>query len=194
MSNAVCAACKHPIDAAAKVCPYCGGNPVTGEKAVDTQAVLQEIFKPREVTTSESVIEYARQRQGIVVALGVIVAFLILAGLHQLVTSRNATATNEPAVALTEVADLSNQTDETKPLPMPDLQFQTDGRPQVMQTFIVEQGAVTPPEVIAAQQAAAAEAAQKQANAQGNAATQTAPQQQPAPAAVPKQQPPPPQH
>ncbi len=63
MSNAVCAACKHPIDAAAKVCPYCGANPTTGEKAVDTQAVLQEIFKPREVTTGESVLEYARQRQ-----------------------------------------------------------------------------------------------------------------------------------
>lgn len=196
MSNAVCAACKHPIDAAAKVCPYCGANPTTGEKAVDTHAVLQEIFKPREVTTSESVLEYARQRQGIVVALGVIVAFLILAGLHQLVTSRNATATNEPAVALTEVADLSNQPDETKASPMPELQFQTDGRPQVMQTFIVEQGAVTPPEVIAAQQAAAAEAAQTKAAAQGSAATQTAPQLQhaPPPAAVPPQQPPPSQH
>ena len=154
MSNTVCAACRHPIDAAAKICPYCGANPETGEKMIDTQAVLQEVFKPREVSAADSVIEYARQRQGIVIALGAIVVFLILAGLHQLVTARNARAANAPAVALTDVADLSNQPEEAKALPMPDLAFQTDGRPQTMQTLIVEQGAVTPPEVIAAQQQA----------------------------------------
>ncbi len=195
MSQVVCAACKHPIDAAAKVCPYCGANPATGEKVVDTQAMLQEVFRPREVSTSESVIEYARQRQGVVVALGAIIAFLILAGLHQLVTSRNAAASNEPAVALTEVADLSNQPDETKALPMPELAFQTDGHPQTMQTFIVEHGAVTPPEVIAAQQAAAQEAAQKQAAAQGQPATPQNASQQPAPAPPPPtQSAPPTQH
>jgi hypothetical protein len=154
MNEVVCAGCRHPIDAAAKICPYCGANPATGEKVVDKQAMMHEVFKPREVSTSENVLEYARQRQGLVVALTAIVAFLILAGLHQLVTSRNARVSGAPAVALTEVADLSNQPEETKPLPMPDLEFQTDGRPQAMQ-FIVEQGAVTPPEVIAAQQAAA---------------------------------------
>jgi hypothetical protein len=194
MSSVVCAACKHPIDAAAKICPYCGANPVTGEKIVDTQAVLQEMFKPREVSRSESVLEYARQRQGIVVALGAIIAFLILAGLHQLVTSRNASASNEPAVALTEVADLSNQPDETKALPLPELTFQTDGRPQTMRTFIVEPGAVTPPEVIAAQQAAAQEAAQEQAAAQGAQAVPQAAPQQPASSAAAQQPAPPSQH
>jgi hypothetical protein len=179
MNEVTCAACRHPIDAAAKICPYCGANPTTGEKAVDTQAVLQEVFKPREVSASESVLEYARQRQGIVVALTAIVAFLILAALHQLVTSRNARISNAPAVALTEVADLSNQPEETKPLPIPELDFQTDGHPQRMQTFIVEQGAVTPPEVIAAQQAAAQETAQKQAAAQGQPAPPQPPAQQP---------------
>ena len=159
MSNAVCAACRHPIDAAAKICPYCGSNPTTGEKIVDTQAVLQEVFKPRHVSAADSVLEYARQRQGIVIAIGAIVAFLILAGLHQLVTARNARASNAPAVPLTDVADLSNQPEETKALPMPKLDFQTDGRPQAMQTFIVEEGAVTPPEVLAAQQQQAQPAA-----------------------------------
>jgi hypothetical protein len=154
MTEAVCANCRHAIDPAAKICPYCGANPTTGEKIVDTQAVLQEVFKPREVSASESVLEYARQRQGIVIALTAIVAFLILAALHQFVTARNARTSNAPPVALTEVADLSNQTDETKPLPMPELDFQTDGRPETMQTFIVEPGEVVPPEVIAAQQAA----------------------------------------
>jgi hypothetical protein len=155
MSNAVCAACKHPIDAAARVCPYCGSNPETGEKIIDTQAVLQEVFKPKEVTRSESVLEFARQRQGVVIAIGVIAAFLIFTFLHQFVTARNARVSSSPAVALTDIADLSNQPEENKPLPMPELTFQTDGRPQAMQTFIVEQGAVTPPEVVAAQQAAA---------------------------------------
>src|SRR5688572_32140787 len=45
-------------------CPYCGANPATGER-VDTQAILQEVFSPREMSTSESVLEYARQRQGV---------------------------------------------------------------------------------------------------------------------------------
>ena len=35
------------------------------------------------------------------------------------------------------------------------LEFQFDGHPQTMRTFVVEPGAVTPPEVVAAQQAAA---------------------------------------
>ena len=155
MSNAVCAACKHPIDAAAKICPYCGSNPETGEKIIDTQAVLQEVFKPRHVSATENVLEFARQRQGVVIAVGVIIAFLIFTFLHQFVTARNARTSNSPAVALTDIADLSNQPEENKPLPMPEMPFQTDGRPQMMQTFIAEQGAVTPPEVAAAQQSAA---------------------------------------
>ena len=178
MSNAVCAACKHPIDAAARVCPYCGANPETGEKTIDTQAVLQEVFKPRHVTTGESVLEFARQRQGIVIAIGVIVAFLIFTFLHQFVTARNARASNSPAVALTDIADLSNQPEENKQMPVPDLPFQTDGHPQTMQTFIVEQGAVTPPEVIAAQQAAA-QPQQQQQQPQQKTAPPPAPQPQP---------------
>jgi hypothetical protein len=187
MSNAVCAACKHPIDAAAKVCPYCGANPETGEKIIDTQAVLQEVFKPRHVSTGESIVEFARQRQGIVIAIGVIVVFLIFTFLHQFVTARNARTSNSPAVALTDIADLSNQPEENKQQPLPELQFQTDGRPQVMQTFIAEQGAVTPPEVIAAQQAAAQPQQQQPGQPQQNPATPPA-QPQPQPPAASQQQ------
>jgi hypothetical protein len=144
MSQAVCAACRRAIDASAKLCPYCGANPVTGER-VDTQAILQEIFRPREVTTSQSVLEYARQRQGIVIAVSVAAAFLVLAGLHQFVTMRNDRAvTDSAAVPLTEIADLANQIDESKPQPMPQLDFQYDGKPQAMRTYIVESGAVMP--------------------------------------------------
>ena len=45
-----------------------------------------------------------------------------------------------------DVTDLNNQTDETKPQPMPDLKFQYDGHPQTMRTLIVEPGAVAPPQ------------------------------------------------
>jgi hypothetical protein len=145
VSKAVCVACRHKIDAAAKLCPYCGADPATGQK-VDTQAVLQEMFRPRELTTSESVLEYARQRQGVVIAVSIAVVFLVLAALHQFVTARNESAVSTaPAVPLTEVADLSNQPVENAAAPMPDLKFQYDGQPKTMRTFIVEPGAVAPP-------------------------------------------------
>jgi hypothetical protein len=143
VNKAVCVVCRHQIDAAAKLCPYCGANPSTGEK-MDTQAVLQEVFRPRELTTSESVLEYARQRQGVVITVSAILVFLVLAALHQFVTSRNESAVSTaPPVPLTEVADLSNQPVD-EPVRMPDLKFQYDGRPKAMRTFIVEPGAVPP--------------------------------------------------
>ena len=143
-SKAVCAACHHAIDEAAKVCPYCGHDPRTGEKSVDTQALLQEVFHPREMSTAEGVMQYARQRQGIVITFAVILVLVLLSGFHQFVLRRNRTVVSE-AVPLTDVADLSNQPDETRALPMPDLKYQLDGDPKTMRSFIIEQGAVTPP-------------------------------------------------
>lgn len=144
MSSGVCAACSRSIDAAAKLCPYCGADPVTGER-VDTQAILQEMFHARELSTSESVMEFARQRQGIVIAVSIAVAFIVLAAIHQFVTMRNASvATDSPAVPLTEITDVANQKSEATPTPMPELDFPYDGRPQTMRTFIVERGAVAP--------------------------------------------------
>ena len=127
------------------MCPYCGADPSTGER-LDTQAILQEVFRPKTMTKGESVMEYARQRQGIVVVLSIVIAFLLLAGLHQYVTMRNAKAvTDEPAVPLTEITDLANKRDESAPQPMPQLDFPYEGRPQTMRTFIVEKGAIAPP-------------------------------------------------
>lgn len=112
---------------------------------MDTQAILQEVFHPREVSTGESVMEFARQRQGIVVAVSLLAAFLLLAGLHQFVTMRNARAvTGSPAVPLTEITDVAKQQNEAAPVPMPELDFPYEGRPQALRTFIVEPGAVAP--------------------------------------------------
>jgi hypothetical protein len=91
------------------------------------------------------VLEYARQRQGWVIAIAVLVLILILAGFHEIVIQRNENnVSSAPAVPLTDVADLNSQSQETQTLPMPDLQFQYDGNPQTMRTFIVEKGAVQP--------------------------------------------------
>ncbi len=150
MSEGVCAACRRSIDAAAKLCPYCGANPMTGER-IDTQAILQEVFSPREMSASESVLEYARQRQGVVLIVSLIVAFLVLAGIHQFVTMRNANAvTDAPAVPLTEIADSPDRL-IAKPVAIPDLDFQYDGKPQVMRTYIAEKGAVAPAPALPAQ-------------------------------------------
>jgi hypothetical protein len=186
MSKIACVNCRHKIDAAAKICPYCGSDPATGQKVVDTDALLQEMFTPRHVSASESVLEYARQRQGIVIAVSIVVLFLVFAALHQFVTMRNQSAVSaSPPLPLTEVADLSSQPDETKPEPMPDLNFQYQGRPQAMRTFIVEQGAVTPPEVLAEQQAAAQGATATQPPAAQAGQPQPQPTTKPAPPAHP---------
>ena len=153
-SPGVCAACNRAIDATAKLCPYCGANPQSGER-LDTQALLQEVFRPREVSTSDTVIEYARQRQGVFIAVSVFVGFLIIAGIHQFVTKRNANVASDlPAVPLSEITDVTKKSDDMTPVPMPSLDFQYDGSPQRMRTFIVERGAVPPPEVAAATQTA----------------------------------------
>jgi hypothetical protein len=170
-----CAACHREIDTAARLCPYCGADPRTGEK-LDTDEVLQREFKkPRQLTPSENVLEYARQRQGVVVAFAIAGVVLALVGLHQYATHRNETAvSNSNAVPLAEVTDIGPQQDAQPLTPMPELQFKYDGRPQAMRTFVVEPGAVTPPEVVAAQQAAAQVAAQ-QAAAKTAAAQRRAP-------------------
>jgi len=145
-SPGTCAACNRAIDASAKLCPYCGANPSTGER-LDTQALLQEVFRPREMSTSDSVIEYARQRQGVFTAVTVFVGFLILAGIHQFVTNRNANVVNDqPAVPLTEITDVTKKSELT-PVPMPKLDFQYDGKPQQMRVYVVERGAIPPPAV-----------------------------------------------
>jgi len=144
MSEGTCASCRRSIDAAAKLCPYCGANPATGER-VDTQAMLQEIFRPKNLTPTENVLEYARQRQGVVITVSVIVGFLLLAAIHQFATMRNASSVSDaPAVPLTEIVDSPTQVTAAKAVPMPELDFQYSGQAARMRTYIAEKGAVAP--------------------------------------------------
>ena len=144
MSKTECVACRHRIDESAKLCPYCGADPRTGER-FDTQALLQEVFHARPVTTSESLLEYARQRQGLVITLAVVAVMLLLAGVNSFLNHRNATETTDAAaVPLTDVVDTTSTEEPQQPAQMPDLQFQFDGHPQTMRTFVVEPGAVAP--------------------------------------------------
>ncbi|HEX7191182.1 MAG TPA: zinc ribbon domain-containing protein [Thermoanaerobaculia bacterium] len=138
-----CVACKHSIDDNARLCPYCGADPSTGEK-VDTQAMIDQVFRTKKLSAADTVLDYARRRQGIVVALVAIVVFLVLAALHQFVTARNSAVSSGPAISLSEIADVANEKDDTQPAPMPELKYQYDGRGQTMQTFITEPGAVAP--------------------------------------------------
>ncbi len=190
-TNANCASCGRAIDGAARLCPYCGADPATGERVVDTQAILQEVFHPREVSTSESVMEYARQRQGIVILVSLLLAFIVLTVIHQIITRRNASAvTNAPPVPLTEITDVARQARAATPAPMPELDFPYEGRPQVMRTFIVERGAVAPAPAAPAGGAAPAPGAAvppAQQPAQGPAAA--APRAGVPPAAAPQRPP-----
>ncbi|HEX3581599.1 MAG TPA: zinc ribbon domain-containing protein [Thermoanaerobaculia bacterium] len=138
-----CVACNHSIDDQARLCPYCGADPVSGEK-VDTQAVIEQVFHSKKLSTADTVLDYARRRQGIVVALVAMVVFLILAAVHSFVTARNSAVSSGPAISLSEIADAANEKTDTQPAPMPALKYQYDGRGHVMQTFINEPGAVAP--------------------------------------------------
>ena len=138
-----CIACNHSIDDHARLCPYCGADPATGEK-VDTQEAIEQVFHTKKLSAADTVLDYARRRQGIVVALVAILVFLILAAVHSFVTARNSTVSDGPAISLSEIADVANQKNDTQQTPMPDLKYQFDGRGQAMQTFINEPGAVAP--------------------------------------------------
>ena len=138
-----CVACKHSIDDQARLCPYCGADPTTGAK-VDTQAILDQVFHAKKLSTADTVLDYARRRQGIVVAMVAVLVFLILAALHSFITARNSNVSTGPAISLSEIADVANQKDDAQPAPMPELKYQFDGRGQTMQTFIAEPGAVAP--------------------------------------------------
>lgn len=165
-----CISCQHAIDESAKLCPYCGADPETGEK-IDVKPLVEAHFPPKpELAPTATVMSFLRQRQGIVVTAIIIGSFLLLTALHQLISRRNQQEANDvPAIPLTEVADLSRQSEKSAELPIPDVDFTYEGNARTMQTFLVEPGAVAPKTPI-----------QPPAQRQSNVA-ETPPQQQVAP-------------
>jgi hypothetical protein len=144
-----CVACRHEIDAAARICPYCGGDPVTGRR-FDSAPILQSHFPMRDTAPRARVAEFMRERQGLVVA-GIIVTIVLLVGAaHQMITRRNqALESAAPAVPLTDLADLNQPTEDQKEIPLPDLEFTWTGQPETMEVLLVEPGAVAPAQPVA---------------------------------------------
>jgi hypothetical protein len=142
MSRSTCAACRRRIDATARLCPYCGVDPLTGRQA-GSQTIIPEARPPE--GGAKTGIALARQRQGIAIAVTALAAIVVLAAFHHFVIVRNATeVTDTPAVPLTEITDLSAKFDESAPVPMPHLDFPYEGRPRAMRTYVVESGAIKP--------------------------------------------------
>lgn len=141
-----CVTCGHLIDASARLCPYCGANPETGEK-IDPTPIIQSHFPPKpELPPHESVLEFLRARQSVVLTLVVVTVLLIAVAMHQMIIRRNLTVVSDvPAIPLTEVTDLSNQPAATQELPMPELEFESEGQVRNVRTLLLEPGAVPPP-------------------------------------------------
>jgi len=139
-----CTACRHAIDDTAKLCPYCGADPVTGER-FDTKPLIEKHFpRKKQLSGFETVIEFLRHRQSIVVGVVAVVVLLLLLGLHSLIITRNATlADASAAVPLTEVSDVNQRSQEDQ-VPMPVMSFAYDGNPQTMHVPITEPGAIAP--------------------------------------------------
>lgn len=146
MSKVACVSCHASIDSAAKLCVFCGADPHTGARRDPAPLLEKEFSRREEVSQSEKMLDFFRKRQGIVVGLVVAAVFLLAFGLHQFITVRNSrVVADEPPMPLTEVADLSRQSEQSTEQPLPNLEFQYDGNPQVMRTFVIERGAVPPP-------------------------------------------------
>lgn len=146
MKTIECRSCHHQIDELARLCPYCGADPLTGER-FDPAPLLEKHFpRKAELPAHESILEYVRQRQAIVVAVVVGCIFLLALGLHQMIVRRNAnTASDVPAIPLTEVADLSNAAAQNQQVPIPSLDFDYEGDARTLRTLLMEPGAVAPP-------------------------------------------------
>jgi len=140
-----CVSCGRAIDSTSRLCPYCGANPVSGAK-IDTTPLVESHFpRKQDMSASESTLEFFRHRQWMVITAVVATLFSIAFFGHRMIRERNeATATEVPAVPLTEVADLSGQAGADR-APIPELPFQLEGNAKNARMLLVEPGAVAPP-------------------------------------------------
>jgi hypothetical protein len=143
-SKVDCASCGHAIDASAKLCPYCGADPQTGRK-IDTAPIVQSHFPPKvEIPKRERVLEFVKLRQSLVLTALVLVVALLAMALHQVISRRDAAEADAPAMPLTELADRSNRAEGSAVLPLPEMEFETEGDIRTVRTLLMEPGAVAP--------------------------------------------------
>jgi RNA polymerase subunit RPABC4/transcription elongation factor Spt4 len=143
-SKVDCASCGHAIDASAKLCPYCGADPQTGRK-FDTTPIIQSHFPPKvEVPKRAQFLEFVKLRQSLVLTALVLVVALMAMVLHQVISRRDAAEADAPAMPLTELADLSNRSEGSAVLPLPEMEFETEGDVRTVRTLLMEPGAVAP--------------------------------------------------
>jgi hypothetical protein len=151
MSKIMCAGCRREIDATARLCAYCGADPVSGAKP-ELIGLGEEAGTRSTASASSRAGRLARRRQSAFIAIAIAGALIALFGSHQLLRHRNqAAVTGATAATLTEIVDLKTPPSDTKPLPMPSMAFRFEGQPQGMRTLILEPGALKPPEVLAAE-------------------------------------------
>lgn len=141
-----CVSCSRAIDSTSRLCPYCGANPVSGAK-IDTTPLVESHFpRKQDMSAPESALEFFRHRQWMVITAVVAILFSIAFFGHRMIREKNeATATEVPAVPLTEVADLSGQSPGADRAPIPELPFQLEGNAKNARMLLVEPGAVAPP-------------------------------------------------
>lgn len=175
-----CVACRRAIDPAARLCPFCGANPETGQR-MDVKRIVESHFPPPPpLSVVERTLQFFRTRQAVSVSLIVAVGVALLLVAHQWIQQRNRSAVAPtPGVTLTEIADLSRRIEDRSPQPLPELEFQLEGDAKKMQTFVLEPGAIAPPPDAEPQQPASGPQPQ----------TRRAPQSPPGATARPRQAP-----
>ena len=143
-----CNACRRLVDNHARICPYCGADPHSGE-TVKGQPRIDELISPKQDQTPvEKVASTIRSRSGAVLAASIVIGLILLVALSTWVNQRQRSMVADvPPVPLTEVTDLSAARDQqdAEELELPELEPEFDGDASSMETFILEEGAVAPP-------------------------------------------------
>ncbi|HYM60312.1 MAG TPA: zinc ribbon domain-containing protein [Thermoanaerobaculia bacterium] len=154
MARTTCAACHREIDATARLCAYCGADPLSGVKTY-LIGLGVDAGTPIAAPAPRRAGRFARRRQSLLIASAIAGALIALLGLYEILQHRNkAAVTGATAATLTEIVDVKTPPTDTKPLPLPPMAFQFEGKPEAMRTLILEPGAVKPPEVLAAEREA----------------------------------------
>lgn len=145
LEKIVCTACEHEVDARARSCPFCGVDPRTGVRPPPRPGAERILRKKRPPTAGEKVASAVRSRGGLLLGFSIVLGLVLLILLSNWVDRRQQASSDVQPVPLTEVTDLAADSQDTgPPLEMPEIEFQYDGDPSAMETFVMEDGEVPP--------------------------------------------------